>query len=80
MLPYSGYDVGILRLFIKVLETLDVCEIFLFICVLREGDANMFASNPLVKVVFNLYTQHPSVDCHKDKPNTKDLQQSRQGQ
>jgi len=54
MLPESRHDVGFLGLLVKVIEALEVCEVLLFICILREGDGNVFASNPLIEVVFDL--------------------------
>ena len=54
MLPKSGYNIGFFRLLIEVLQTLDVRKVLLFVCVLREGNGNMFTGNPLIEVVFNL--------------------------
>ena len=50
----SRYYVGVLRPLVKILESFEVGEIFLFVSVLREGDRNVFAGNPLIEVVFDL--------------------------
>jgi hypothetical protein len=54
MPPEPRHDVGFLGLLVKVLQALEVCEVLLFVCVLREGDSNVFTGNPLIEVVFNL--------------------------
>ena len=48
MLPESGYNVRFPRPVVKVLQTLDMCKILLFVCVLREGNGNMFTGNPFI--------------------------------
>lgn len=50
----SRYYVGVLRPLVKILESFEVGEIFLFVSGLREGDRNVFAGNPLIEVVFDL--------------------------
>ena len=77
MLPKSGYDIGILGPLIKILQTLHMCEILLFICVLREGDGNVFASDPLIKVIFDLELEPMS---HEEETKYDDLQLSIQEQ
>ena len=43
-----------------LLKTLDMCEVLLFICILRERDGDMFSSNPFVEVVLNLELEYMS--------------------
>ena len=54
MLPSLGYNIRFLRPLIEIVQTLEVHEIFLLECSLREGNGNMFASDPLIKIAFNL--------------------------
>jgi len=54
MPPELRHDVGFLGLLIEVLQALEVCEVLLFICILRDRDSNVFTSNPLIEVVFDL--------------------------
>jgi len=54
MLPELGHNVGFLGLLVKVLQTFEVCKVLLFVCVLCEGDGDVFPGNPLIEVVFNL--------------------------
>ena len=70
MLPNSGHDVGILCPLLEILQVLDVSVIFLFVCRLCERDGNVLARDPLIEIVFNLYTYYMS---RKDKKKDKGL-------
>ena len=77
MLPKLGYNVRFLSPLIEIPQMLEVHEILLFICHLRESDRNVFASDPLIKVVFNLDSEYIS---HDEESKFNDLQSSRQAQ
>ena len=77
MLPNSGHDIGFFCPLVEIVQTLEVCEVFLFICRLREGDGDMFSGDPLIEIVFNLDSvpfsheeenEHITYNC-KDKGN-----------
>ena len=77
MLPQVGYNVGFPHLLVEVLQVLDVSKVLLLVCVLREGNGDMFTSNPLIEVVFDLDSESMS---NEEKSKCEDLQQSKQGQ
>lgn len=54
MLPNSWHNISFLRPLVEILQTLEVCKVLLFVSSFWEGDGNVFAGNPFVKVVFDL--------------------------
>lgn len=69
-------DIGILHPLIEILETLEMSEVLLFVCGLQEGNGNIFPSNPLVEVVFDLHSEPIN---NEEENNLKDLQLLRPG-
>ena len=79
MLPNPWYNIGIFRLLLEVLETLEVRKVLLFIRGLREGHGNMLPCNPLIEVVFDLSKSINYEEEKKKKPyNRQDQGERRQ--